>query len=190
MDPGTAKTHSGVDEETFKLAMRQLSAAVSIVTTGTNTENRTGLTATAICSVSAEPPQILVCVNRRATANEQIRICRNFCVNVLSHSQIGIAKHFAGMEGGTQQERFAKAKWNTLETGAPALAGCLVNLDCRLQQEIQSGTHSIFIGEIVAIEVNRGQEPLAFLDGQFLAIQKPRKSVEVPLELDWDWDWN
>jgi flavin reductase (DIM6/NTAB) family NADH-FMN oxidoreductase RutF len=178
------KVYGQVDEEAFRKGMRQLSAAVTIVTTGTDAQHRAGLTATAVCSVSAKPPQLLVCVNRRGEAHTRIREWRNFCVNVLCHAQIGIAKRFAGMERGTQPERFELGKWGTLTTGAPVLADCLANFDCRLQQEVESGTHSIFIGEIVAISVHGGKEPLAFLDGQFLAIQTGRRVMDAT---SWDW---
>lgn len=117
----------------------------------------------------------------------RIREWRNFCVNVLCHAQIGIAKRFAGMERGAHPERFAQGEWGTLETGAPVLAGCPASFDCRLQQEVESGTHSIFIGEIVAIRVHGGQEPLAFLDGQFLAIQTTRQPIEASIDIDRDW---
>jgi flavin reductase (DIM6/NTAB) family NADH-FMN oxidoreductase RutF len=173
-----------VDAEAFKKGMRQLSAAVSVVTTGTDVEHRAGLTATAVCSVSADPPQLLVCVNRRGEAYARIREWRNLCVNVLSHGQIGIAKRFAGMDGAAHPERFTQGEWGSLTTGAPVLAGCLANFDCRLQQEIESGTHSIFIGEIVAISVQKGLEPLAFLDGQFLTIETGRRVADATL---WDW---
>jgi flavin reductase (DIM6/NTAB) family NADH-FMN oxidoreductase RutF len=178
------KIYSQVDEEAFRKGMRQLSAAVTIVTTGTDAQHRAGLTATAVCSVSANPPQLLVCVKRRGEGHARIREWSNFCVNVLCHAQIGIAKRFAGMERGAHPERFAQGEWGTLTTGAPVLAGCLANFDCRLQQEVESGTHSIFIGEIVAISVHRGQEPLAFLDGQFLAIQTGRRVIDAT---SWDW---
>ena len=178
------KTYSPVDEEAFRTGMRQLSAAVTIVTTGTDAKHRAGLTATAVCSVSAVPPQLLVCVNRRGEGHTRIREWRNFCINVLCHAQIGMAKRFAGKDRGAHPDRFAQGEWGTLATGAPVLAGCLANFDCRLQQEVESGTHSIFIGEIVAISVHRGKEPLAFLDGQFLAIQTGRRVIDAT---SWDW---
>jgi flavin reductase (DIM6/NTAB) family NADH-FMN oxidoreductase RutF len=130
---------------------------------------------------------LLVCVNRRGEGHARIREWRNFCVNVLCHAQIGIAKRFAGMDRGAHPERFAQGEWGTLATGAPVLAGCLASFDCQLQREVETGTHSIFIGEIVAIRIHGGQEPLAFLDGQFLAIQTPRQTIEASLEIDRDW---
>ena len=181
------KVYSLVDEEAFRKGMRQLSAAVTIVTTGTDAQHRAGLTATAVCSVSANPPQLLLCVNRQGEGHARILEWRNFCVNVLCHSQIDIAKRFAGMERGSHPERFAQGEWGILTTGAPALAGCLANFDCRLQQQIESGTHSIFIGEIVAISVQGGQDPLAFLDGQYITIQTPRRVIGAYLDIVWDW---
>ena len=94
------KVYSLVNAEAFRKGMRQLSAAVTVVTTGIDAQRRAGMTATAVCSVSAEPPQLLVCVNRRGEGHARIREWRNFCVNVLCHAQIGIAKRFAGMERG------------------------------------------------------------------------------------------
>lgn len=176
--------YSQVDESAFKKGMRQLSAAVTVVTTGVDSQRRAGLTATAVCSVSAEPPQLLVCVNRSGETSARIREWGNFCVNVLSHGQIRVAKRFASLEGGTHEERFEEAQWSQLATGAPVLAGCLANFDCRVQQEIESGTHSIFIGHIAALSVNRGLEPLAFLDGQFLSIETGRRVANAAL---WDW---
>src|SRR4051812_22496366 len=155
--------------------MRQLSSAVTIVTTGISPEQRAGLTATAVCPVSANPPQLLVCVNQRGTGHARILEWGNFCVNVLGHSQIDIAKGFAGMESDIYQQRFAKGEWKKLATGAPALAGCLANFDCVLDQQVKSGTHSIFIGAVVAISVQGGQDPLGFLDGQFLTIHTPKR---------------
>jgi len=178
------KVYSPVDLNAFKKGMRQLSAAVTVVTTGLDAQRRAGLTATAVCSVSAEPPLLLACINRQGAAYARILEWGNFCVNVLSHDQIGIAKRFAGLEGGPHPERFEHAQWETLATGAPVLAGCLANFDCRVHQEIASGTHSIFIGAIAAISVNKGQEPLAFLNGQYLKLETGRRIADATL---WDW---
>ena len=165
--------------------MRQLSAAVTVVTTGTSAEDRAGLTATAVCSVCAEPPQLLVCVNRSSEAGAIVRRLGFFCVNVLSHEQIHIAKRFSGMDGSPRAERFALGAWGTLQSGAPALEECLANFDCVIEQYIEAGTHVILIGRIVSIAVNTGLEPLAFVDGQFLALA--RGASAMPDAAMWDW---
>lgn len=75
---------------------------------------------------------MLVCINRLSTADARIREWCNFCDNVLSHDQIDIAKQYAEMAGTTHDRRFAQGNEKRWITGAPALAGYLVNFDCRL----------------------------------------------------------
>jgi flavin reductase (DIM6/NTAB) family NADH-FMN oxidoreductase RutF len=182
--PAEPRLYNPADAIAFKLGMRQLAAAVTVVTTGGPAGERAGLTATAVCSVSSEPPQLLVCINSAAGTHAAIKKHGNFCVNVLASKQLPIAKRFAGHEGGTRAERFDLGDWGQLATGAPVLRGCLVNFDCTLTQESVAGTHSIFLGSVAAVSITRGLEPLAFVDGQFLTLSKARRSVDAAL---WDW---
>ena len=78
----------------FKRGMRQLAAGVNVITV-TNGGVRDGLTATAVCSISAEPPHLLVCVNSTAGAHGPIHRAGSFCINVLAQDQEAIAKRFA-----------------------------------------------------------------------------------------------
>lgn len=164
--------------------MRQLAAAVSVISTGSNLTNRSGLTATAVCSMSAEPPRLLVCVNRTGVSHEQINRNGNFCVNVLASSQMNIARRFAGMEKTDYSERFAIGSWYQLQTGAPVLAGCMANFDCAVAQCIQAASHSIIVGAVESIVINGGTEPLAFVDGKFLTLATGCRSVDATL---WGW---
>ena len=83
-----------IDAAAFKKGMRHLAASVTLITTR-HDGLRGGLTATAVCSVSAEPPQILVCVNRTASAHDTIGQARIFCVNILAPEHRKIAERFA-----------------------------------------------------------------------------------------------
>ena len=87
-----------VDATAFKRGMRHLAASVTLITTR-HRDLRGGLTATAVCSVSAEPPQILVCVNKTASAHDPIGEAGFFCVNILAPDHRKIAERFAGMDG-------------------------------------------------------------------------------------------
>lgn len=178
-----AKVYRSVDAASFKKGMRQLASGVSIVTTGDGATGRAGFTATAVCSVSAEPPQLLVCVNANSSTHSKIREWKNFCVNVLSSAQVPVARHFAGASAAAAN-RFGMGDWATLETGAPVLKGCPVNFDCTLAQEVQAGTHTIFIGNVAAVSVISGLEPLAFVDGQYLNIVTNKRGPDADL---WDW---
>ena len=81
-----------------------------------------------------------------------------FCVNVLSEHQDKIAKGFAGLLG-KAFDRFSLGEWNELVTGAPVLAGSAAAFDCRLVQVIDQFSHSIMIGEVVAV-ASKSRDPL------------------------------
>src|SRR5437868_15100984 len=94
-----------IDAAAFTKGMRHLAASVTLITTRHRMQ-RGGLTATAVCSVSAEPPQLLVCVNKTASAHDPIGQAGFFCVNILAPAHRQIAERFAGMDGVEGDERF------------------------------------------------------------------------------------
>ena len=157
-----------IDAAAFKKGMRHLAASVTLITTR-HGEQRGGLTATAVCSVSAEPPQILVCVNKQASAHDPIGHAGFFCVNILSPGHRKIAERFAGMDGVEGDERFRDmGEWSELATGAPVLKGCPVSFDCKLVSELAAGTHTIYIGQIVDLVLDPAATPLLYADGAFV----------------------
>lgn len=157
-----------ISPDEFKQGMRQLAASVNIITVELN-GTRDGLTATAACSVSAEPPQLLICVNSEAGAHDIIADAKSFCLNILERDQENIAKRFAGMDGSDRSERFDLGTWSKLTTKSPALDGALSNFDCVVDQQVRAGTHSIFIGRIVGARVADGA-PLVYGDGRFTGL--------------------
>src|SRR3954453_3420100 len=106
-----------IDAAAFKKGMRHLAASVTLITTR-HRGHRGGLTATAVCSVSAAPPQILVCVNKSASAHDPIGHAGFFCVNILSPEHRKIAERFAGMDGVEGDGRVNHmGDWATLTSG-------------------------------------------------------------------------
>jgi flavin reductase (DIM6/NTAB) family NADH-FMN oxidoreductase RutF len=168
-----------IDAAAFKKGMRHLAASVTLITTR-HRELRGGLTATAVCSVSAEPPQILVCVNKTASAHDPIGEAGFFCVNILSPEHRKIAERFAGMDDVEGDERFHDmGEWSMLSTGAPVLKGCPVSFDCRLVTKVAAGTHTIYIGEIVDLVLNAGATPLLYADGAFVHVDALKKAAQA-----------
>lgn len=158
-----------VDAAVFKQGMRHLAASVTLITTR-HEGVRGGLTATAVCSVSATPPQLLVCVNREASAHDAIGKSGIFAVNVLCSAHQKIAERFAGMDGVDGDPRFeGMGDWSALKTGAPVLAGCPVNFDCKVVQSMSAGTHTVYIGEIVDMRVGGAAGPMVYCDGAFIS---------------------
>jgi flavin reductase (DIM6/NTAB) family NADH-FMN oxidoreductase RutF len=156
----------------FKNAMRRLAAGVTIVATAGRKGERSGLTATAACSLSAEPPRILVCVNRDSTPNAAISRAGRFSVNVLGTRHKALALRFAGATGVQGEERFGRGEWISAATGAPVLADALAYFDCTLVDAIQSGTHTVFIGEVRAAHARKNGAPLVYAAGTFQALAK------------------
>src|SRR5260370_8501346 len=163
--------------------MGRLGASVTLITAG-HAALRGGLPARWVCSVSAEPRQILVCVNKTASAHDPIGEAGFFCVNILSPEHRKIAERFAGMDGVEGDERFHDmGEWSMLSTGAPVLKGCPVSFDCRLVTRVAAGTPTIYIGEIVDLVLFSSAPPLLYPDRPFVHVHPPHKAAQPPLAL-------
>lgn len=158
--------NSAVDPAEYKACMRRFAGGVNIITSADG-DVWAGLTATAVCSLSAYPPRVLCCVNQQGLTLNVIRNTENFCVNILSEAQHALAERFAGMGDIGGDDRFAEGDWAPLKTGAPALAGAIVSLDCILEAAIDCDTHSIIVGSVVATKNSELENPLLWFDGQF-----------------------
>jgi flavin reductase (DIM6/NTAB) family NADH-FMN oxidoreductase RutF len=139
--------------------MRRFATGVAIVTTAH--EGRIhGFTANAFASVSAEPPTVLICVNRRATAHPLIASSQRFCVNILALDQRALAERFAG---GEPRSRFDGVGYRIGPSGSPILDGTLAHLDCSLGEELSASTHTIFLGAVLDAGWRDG-EPLGYFN--------------------------
>ena len=133
----------------YRDAMACLGAAVNIVTTDGNA-GRAGFTASAICSVTDDPPTLLVSMNRGSSAYASVTGNGVLCVNVLSARHERLSRLFGG--GIPADERFAAATWSTLETGAPVLSDCAVSFDCSIIDVANVGTHDVLFCNVVVLQ--------------------------------------
>ncbi len=161
-----SKPCATIAPEAFRASMQHLAGAVTVVATGPVGE-RYGLTATAVCSLSDDPPTLLVCVNRSASAHDVIQSRRHFSINLLAADQQVVAAQFSGRAGLKGEARFSSSEWGMLITGAPILANALAAFDCQIAQELVFPTHTIFIGQVVATAVRVTADPLLYLRGKF-----------------------
>lgn len=155
--------HSSVSGPDFRAAMRQFPTGVTIVTTLVDGRPY-GFTANAFTSVSLEPPTVLICVNRQASAHPMISASSIFCVNILAREQVAIARRFA--DPAMRNERFAGIATHAAKTGAPVIDGVLAFVDCELAEEQTAGTHTIFLGTVVDSGVCEG-EPLGYFNADY-----------------------
>jgi flavin reductase (DIM6/NTAB) family NADH-FMN oxidoreductase RutF len=153
-----------VTGDAFRQAMRSVPSAVAVVT-AEHQGRRRGLTATAVCSVSADPPQVLACVNKGGRAHSCIEQANAFGINYLADSQAPIALAFS-RPGEDPDARFEGEHWTEGAQGVPLLESAVVSFACRIAQRIDCGTHTIFIGEIVEIRQQESRS-LVYKSGAF-----------------------
>ncbi|MFI4939842.1 MAG: flavin reductase family protein [Burkholderiales bacterium] len=164
---------ASVEPARFLGAIRYFAAGCTIIATSDGTE-RAGLTATAVCSVTAEPPRLLVCINRQVRAHAIILDSGTLSVNVLSEAQENLANRFAGMVKDIRgEERFLEGEWVAGRLGAPILAGSLASFDCRIVEAVPASTHTIFICEVLDVASDGDAAPLLFFNRAFAALDKP-----------------
>jgi len=152
----------------YRAAMRHVAATVYAVTTGCDGE-RYGIIATAVSSLSFDPPSLLVCINRAASLHDPIGSADRFCVNVLGNSHRAIADNF--LKGGSAEERFGIGEWIE-EEGVPVLANAQSSFICRVAHRHTFGTHTIFIGELIAARHRENAKPLTYYDGRYIDISE------------------
>jgi flavin reductase len=145
--------------------MRQLVATVTIVTAG-DAESRAGMVATAVMSVSAEPPSLAIGVNREAGVWPAIRSSQRFAVNLLSTRHAALVHPFSGQLQG--EERFTLGEWQQHASHTPFLVDAVVSLLCRVEGSLDYGTHTLFVGAVEEIRINdQAADPLLWRDGSF-----------------------
>lgn len=151
-----------VERQLFRDAMSRLGAAVNIVTTG-GRMGRAGFTASAVCSVTDQPPTLLVCMNKGVSGLSAFEGNGALCVNTLCARHEGLSAVFAGMTGVEGEARFADgAGWGRLATGAPVLDDAAVAFDCRISDWVEKGTHRVLFCEVEAVRVGAAEAGALF----------------------------
>jgi len=150
--------------QSFREALRHVAATVYAVTT--RYEGRDyGILATAVSSLSFDPPSLLACINRDASLHEPLAKAERFCVNILGLSNRDVAEHFMI----PTPERFAVGDWEE-HHGVPVLANAQSSLICSVANCHEFGTHTIFIGELIEANHREDATPLTYFDRNYIDI--------------------
>jgi flavin reductase (DIM6/NTAB) family NADH-FMN oxidoreductase RutF len=153
----------------LRRACGQFATGVTVVTVRDGDGFR-GMTANSFTSVSLDPPLLLVSVDRRNRTHELLSIGEPFAVNVLSQEQQCWSDRFAGRHGDVQHQ-FEDIPHTVSATGALILAESPASFSCRVVAIHEAGDHSLFIGQVEAIESAPGATPLLFFGGKYCALQ-------------------
>lgn len=148
------------NRDDFLDAMSRAATGVTIVTSY-GSLGRFGQTVSAMSSVSADPPMLLVCINRKSRICPAIHAHRAFGVNVLRADQRRLSDVFAGRPRRGEPYDFSIAAWDEGGTGSPLLIGAVARFDCVLDAAHDAGTHTIFVGRVVSAGAGAG-EPLVY----------------------------
>lgn len=143
----------------FLTAMSALAATVCVVATASPTGERCGITATAVCSLSTEPPQLVACVNRGSSMAKALSGTGWFSVNILSGEQEAVAARFAGRTGLQGSARFDDDTWTQHVTGTPLLAGASAVCVCHVSNSLHQASHLVVIGRVLDVLLPEGDPP-------------------------------
>jgi flavin reductase len=157
---------SRVSKAEFRDAMARVCAPVHVITTN-GPAGRGGFTATAMCSVTDEPPTLLICMNSNSAQSALFTQNQRFCVNVLTEEHEDLAGYFAGQRQ-DMDARYAAADWVSLPSGNQALADAIVSFDCRLVEARPVGTHNILLGEVIGIRSRKDGQALLYFERSFV----------------------
>ena len=150
-------------EGDFRKAMRTLASAVSIVST-TSDDRRFGMTATAVCSLSMQPPTLLVCINQSSSLHHPVLNAGRFCINILHASHVELARTFSRKD---VEDRFAHGNWGVDDHGVPFIADAQASVFCSVEETYRHRTHSIVVGAVYRIAVRDSIHPLLYQDGRY-----------------------
>lgn len=152
--------------DTFRDTMRRFPATVTIIT-GQMDGSDHGMTATAVTSVSMEPPSLVVCLNNRTLLHEILLSSPYFTVNVLAQGHEDMANAFAGKIA--PEERFALEGWARNKHGLMQLSTAQANVTCKRMAAMPYGTHTMFVGQVQAARVSDDAASLIYENAKYCA---------------------
>jgi flavin-dependent trigonelline monooxygenase, reductase component len=182
-----------IDLELFKGVVGSFPTGVTVVTSCGADGVPRGLTSNAICSVSADPPQLLVCVDKRSQTLPAIRAAGSFVVNFLAAGREELSDRFASKH----PDKLADVTWepSAIAGGAPILVDDVVAVaECVVAQEVDAGDHWIFIGRIEAGAVYE-RVPLMYYRRAYAPWPRPSLPLVAvgaasPDAADWAFHWD
>ena len=150
-----------VEAAEFKKAMGRFASGVTVVTVE-DEGIRSGLTVSAFCSLSLEPPLVLICIDRKVKSHDAIAAAGHFAVNVLAEDQQEVSTRFASRV----ENKFESVATCPGILGDPIIEGTLATVECRIVDRLPGGDHTIFVGEVERARVGDAG-PLLYFTGAY-----------------------
>ena len=151
-----------VTSDEFRAALGRFASGVTVVTTKDSTGVLHGITVSAFCSVSLEPPMVLICVEKTAVSHSALEESNIFVVNILPEGAASTSELFASL----RDDKFDRIEFTEGIDGVPVLTDTLATLECRVKFSYHGGDHSIFVGDVERTGVRDGG-PLIYFRGGY-----------------------
>lgn len=149
-----------IDEFRFRQALGHFASGVTVVTTE-HEGRHYGMTVSSFSSLSLQPPLVLICIDNNLSTHQALNASGRFAVNILEEHQEHLSRRFATREN----DKFHGVAWHTSHYGLPVLDDVLAVIECRLYASYPGGDHTIFVGEVVDVEINEGSPLLYYRRG-------------------------
>jgi flavin reductase len=156
---------SGSVADGFRQAMRGLAATVTLVTARGLDGHWKGMAATAVASVSMEPPTCLLCVNRTASIYSTLIDTGRFCINIMQRTNVALMPPYTKPQH--REERFHEAGWGENSNGVPYQRHAQSNIFCEISTRLEVGTHDVVIARVVDVLNGSVFDPLIYCDGSY-----------------------
>lgn len=151
-----------IGQEDFRNALSRFTSGVTVVSTKDTAGKLHGITVSAFCSVSLDPPMVLICIEKSTFSHYAFEESGVFVVNILRDSQAVLSERFAA----PFEDKFEDVEYYSSVEGIPILKDALANLECRLKFSYHGGDHSIFVGQVENVTLNDG-DPLVYFRGGY-----------------------
>ena len=152
----------GIEPAEFRRVLGHFATGVTVITTQ-HQDQLHGTTVSSFCSLSLNPPLVLVCLDLKTTIHELISASEVFGVNILSEQNETTSRHFARHTA----DKFSTVAYHQGQLGVPLLRDALATLECRVVARYPGGDHAIFIGEVVSIDAQIQAQPLLFFRSKY-----------------------
>lgn len=157
--------YPAIDTNDFKAALGSFATGVTVGTTCVGEEVR-GITASAVMSVSLDPPLVLLSIQSGSRMHALTERSANFALSVLAAGQREVAEYFADSSQPHDGVAFTRFASHPGATGAPLLDGALAHIDCLIVDRLPAGDHTLFIGRVVKLESLPDAAPLLYFRGR------------------------
>ena len=156
-----------IDPDSFRAVLGRFASGVTVVTARSDDGRDHGMTVSAFCSLSLEPPLVLVCIERSASMHALLRPGLPFAVNILAAGQEALSRRFSGPD----QHRFEGIGFTRGQREVPLLDDVLAQVECTVEALHPGGDHTICVGKVLTAEV-RPERPLLYYRGGYAQLER------------------